>query len=354
MTSSPRKAAVIVVTWNARKWLDGCFGSLEKAEWGDLQPEVICVDNASTDGTADEIDGRWPWVRLLRQSSNLGFAGGNNVGIKAALDSGAEFVYLLNQDTEVSPNFLLEAVAAVDFDTKIGSAQSLLLLHPERDLVNSVGNAIHFLGFGYCLGYRESREALVLPAPFPEVAYASGAGVILRAEALRQVGPFDVALFLYHEDLDLGWRLRLAGWKNILVPKSVVWHKYQFSRSVSKLYWMERNRLIVLLKNLRAWSLVVILPWFFVSDLALFVMSVRAGWWRQKLKAWGWFWRPSSWAYIFRERRRVQRLRRVGDREIIRLFVSRISHQEADSAFVRKVANPLMAALWAVLRLLIV
>lgn len=347
------KVAIIVVTYNAVKYLDDCFGSLRRIGKKGLNVEVFAVDNASTDGSADRIRADWPEVRLVENKENLGFAGGNNVGMQLAMDAGADYVYLLNQDTEIQPDFLTEAVKVAEADEKIGSVQSLLLLWQDKELINSTGNAIHFLGFGYCMNYRKpvikwSHTGI------GEIAYASGAGVLYRSAALRTAGLLDHELFLYHEDLDLGWRIRLAGFQNTLAPHSIVYHKYEFSKSIKKYYYMERNRYVVLLKNFRLWTLLVLSPWLFLTEGALFVAAVRGGWWKEKLKVYLYFLRPATWAHIVRERGRAALIRKVGDREIVRLFTATICFQDVTGPFTAFVANPLMTFTWAFLRLLIV
>ncbi len=347
-----RKVALVIVAYNARRYLDGCLGTLRQARHEQFDLEVIVVDNASRDGTAEEIKRNYPWVELIESGKNLGFAGGNNLGMRSALERGADHVYLLNQDTEVDADFLEEAVKVAEADEKIGSVQSLLLLHPEKDLINSTGNAIHFLGFGYCRNYRRPLGDW-RHAGIDKIAYASGAGVLLRASALREIGLFDESLFLYHEDLDLGWRLRLAGCANVLAPHSVVYHKYEFSRSISKYYFMERNRYLVMFKNYRLWTLVVLAPWLLLSEIGLFAASLRSGWWREKLKVYAYFINPLVWLRLARDRAAVCRLRRVGDREIVSLFTPVIAFQGVAGPLTA-VANPLMTILWFFLKFLIV
>jgi GT2 family glycosyltransferase len=346
-----RKIVVLIVTYNARRYLDGLFGSLARREAGPHDVEILVVDNASTDGTADAVAAQ-PGVKLVRNPRNSGFAGGNNVGLRQALAAGADYVYLLNQDTEVEPGFLSEALAVAESAGDIGAVQSLLLLHPQRDRINSAGNAIHFLGFGYCRD--NGRRLADTQLEQREIAYGSGAGLLLRSAALRRVGLLDEELFLYHEDLDLGWRLRLAGFRNVLAPRSVVHHKYEFSRSVGKFYYMERNRYLVLWRNFRLWTMLLLLPWLILSELALFAAAVRAGWWREKLRVYAYFLRPAAWKHIRAGRREVASIRKVGDREIVRLFTPVIAYQEVAGPFTRYVANPLMTALWSVLRLFII
>ncbi|HTK04124.1 MAG TPA: glycosyltransferase family 2 protein [Candidatus Eisenbacteria bacterium] len=346
------RVAVVIVTYNSARFIPDCLGSLSRIEKGGLETDVIVIDNGSTDASVEMLKA-YPFAEVVPTGKNLGFAGGNNLGIRMALDRGCEYVYLLNHDTEATPRFLVEAVAMAETDPKIGAAQSLLLLSPDKELVNSTGNAIHFLGFGYCMDYRRRADSLKFEGR-KEIAYASGAGVLLRASALKKVGLFDEELFLYHEDLDLGWRLRLAGYVNVLAPKSVVHHKYEFSRSISKYYYMERNRYVVHVKNLRWWTLLVLAPWLALSELGLLAVSFRSGWWKEKRKVYGYFLKPAAWRHMMAGRKETAKLRTVGDREIVRLFTPTISFQDVTGPFTKYVANPIMTAVWAVARILII
>ncbi|MDD5252164.1 MAG: glycosyltransferase family 2 protein [Patescibacteria group bacterium] len=347
------KVFVIVPLYNAAAFLRGCFGSLSGMERGELEVTVVAIDDWSKDDTKEIMVHEFPWVRLERTPKNGGFGACCNHGLRLALAAGADYVYLLNQDTEVAPEFLVEAVRAIEANPGTGSVQSLLIQHPETDLVNSAGNAIHFLGFGYCLGYR-TPLAQLKAQDGQEIAYASGAGVLYLADALREVGVFDEILYMYHEDLDLGWRLRLAGYANRLALKSRVFHKYEFSRSITKYFWMERNRYYVMLKNLRPWSIVVLWPWVMLAEIGLLPAAIRGGWWREKLKAYVWLFQGGNWRRLAMARRETQAKRRVSDRIITRLFVAPISYQEVAGPFQLYVANPLMSALWFVLRRLII
>ncbi|MBI4457343.1 glycosyltransferase family 2 protein [Candidatus Uhrbacteria bacterium] len=344
-----KKVAVIIVSYNADRFIADCFGSLGRANHEGIDLQTIVIDNASKDGTVERIRREYPWATVVANPNNDGFAGGNNIGMRLAFEHGADYVYLLNHDTEVTPGFLIEAVRAMEADPAIGAAQSLLLLSPEKEKVNSTGNALHFLGLGYCMDYRRPASAVDCQS-VREIAYASGAGVIYRVAALRQVGLFDEDFFMYHEDLDLCWRMRLAGWKNVIAPRSVVYHKYEFSKSIAKYYFMERNRYIVLLKNMQWRTLAVLAPFLAASEVALFVASVGGGWWRQKIKVYRHFLTAKAWRRIFEERRRVAAFRKIGDREATRLFTPTIAFQDVTGPFTQYVANPLMTATWALVR----
>src|SRR5205823_6165678 len=137
------------------------------------------------------------------------------------------------------------------------------------------------------------------------------AAVLLPRAALEEVGLFDETLWLYHEDLDLGWRLRLHGCRNLLTPLSVCRHHYEWARSTTKWYWLERNRWLVVLKNYRLATLLLLLPMMLLFELGLIALAVKGGWWCEKLRAMGTLLQPRTWTYLARERRRLGRARPV-------------------------------------------
>lgn len=340
------RVAIVVVSYESSRDIDACLSSLASLDRGTAQ--VIVVDNASRDGTVSQVRERFPWVKLVESPTNLGFAGGNNAGIRLALDDGAEYIYLLNPDAFVDASFLDEALAVAERDPRAAAVQSLILLASHPETVNTAGNEIHFLGFGYCGRFRAARNAIPLePA---EIAFASGAGVLLRAAALREVGAFDEALFLYQEDLDLGWRLRLAGWRSVLAPRSVVWHRYEFSRNTGKYFYLERNRYLVLGKNLSLRSLALLAPLLLAAELGVLAIAAFSGWLPEKLRANRALLRRRSWEHVRAERTRIACLRRVGDREATRLFTHRIAFDGVPGGAVAALTAPVMNAAWRVVR----
>jgi len=152
------KIAIIIVTYNASEYLGELFSSLEEIEYPREDFEIIVVDNASTDDTVKRLRNyelQITNLQILINQKNTGFAQGNNIGLRYALEKNFDYAYLLNQDTIVDPIFLQEAVAVGESDEKIGAVQSLLMLWPDKDLINSWGNEIHYLGFAYAGGYKE-------------------------------------------------------------------------------------------------------------------------------------------------------------------------------------------------------
>lgn len=343
------RAAVVVVTFESRRFVERCFGSLARARLGDAL--VIAVDNASRDGTAEAIRTGFPSVIVMDAGANLGFAGGNNVGIRRALEAGCEWIYLLNPDTEVDPAFLEEALVVAEADPRAGAVQSLLLLDPERHLINTAGNELHFLGLGYCGLYRAPRAAA--PTAPREIAFASGAGSLWRAAALREIGLFDEALFLYHEDCDLGWRLRLAGWRALVAPRSIVFHAYEFSRNARKYFLIERNRYLVLGKNLGGRSILLLLPFLAAGELGLLAVAAMSGWLGAKLRADAALLRPGTIRRLLSARREVQGRRKVGDAEVLRVVTPVVRFEGLQGGWLARAVEAPMALVWRTVRALL-
>lgn len=359
------KTAVVTALWYEDKFLPALFESLEKTNYPLADWEIIMIDNKNSERTRDWIEKNvrpkvgisLPAFKLIKTEANLGFSGGNNACIKLAIEHGCEAVYLLNEDARGEPDFLMNAINRLAFDPDLGAVQSFLVLDEASSQgvasrVNSIGNRFHFLGFSYCGGYKMPRHDAVgflrvraLRDPRLLISAASGAAVLFRVDALKTVGLLDEGYHLYHEDLDLSLRLREAGYDITIEPSSVVHHHYEFSRSVDKYYWMERNRYRLLLEHFRPATLIVLLPGLIVSEFGLVVFSVMNRTLGARLKAYGYILNPRHWPEIWRKRQRVQELRRIGDRELLARAVSSISFQET-SSLAMKIINPLMGAYW--------
>ncbi len=360
----PGRTSIIVVSYNHRAYLSACVRALEGAGLDPANTRLILVDNASADGSAalirdellnaagDATRGGLPAV-LMANQDNRGFAGGNNQALRRAMDDGDAYAYLLNPDTEVEPDFLARVVAVARTDNKIAQVQSLLVRGPGRDIVNSFGNALHYLGFGYAAGdglavhAPEARDKLSSPR---DIAYASGAGVLVRLSALAEIGLFNEELFAYHEDLELSWRAHLAGHRVVFAPDSRVVHKYEFSRSPAKFYLMERNRFLVL-----AWcydwrTLAMIAPALGAMEMGLWLFAARGGWWRDKARATAYVLSPRRWPAIMNTRRRVQALRACTDREATALFTGEVLFPAMSPWLLTAVANPIFRRYWALVR----
>lgn len=346
------RVAIIIVTYNGYGYVADLFASL-RAHTRLGEVATIVVDNGSSDGTPDALAveaERTPNVTLLLQRENGGFTGGNNLGLAEARRRGVELALLLNHDTVVTPGWLEPLVKVMDERPEVAAAQPLLVLHDEPELVNTAGNQLQFCCFGFCGDYRRPVAELGLGAEPVSVPYATGAALLLRMSALDRTGDFDPRLFLYHEDLDLQVRLRQAGYDCVLVPTSVVRHKYTATFSPGKYVWIERNRMIVLLKDWPLPLLVAAVPALAAAQLAVMGFAARGGWLGPLMRGYGHVLRQLG--PILSERKRVQRARspRATDLDVLS---SGIHFEGFDHPLLTSVANPLLAAYWRVIRPLV-
>jgi len=349
---------VIIVSWNHAHFMDALFSSLTHVAYPKDKWRLHIVINKDGDGTLEAVNRlrqmyktQLPQIIIHEPHANLGFSGGNNLAITWAKQNKSNYVFLLNPDTEVTPDFLVEALMVAAADPHIGTVQSLLLRGQERDQINSKGNAIHFLGFGYCLGDRDPISTA--PKELTDITYSSGAAVLIPIKVLDQIGYLDETLHAYHEDLDFGWRVLLTGRRNVLAPKSIVYHHYEFSRSIRKWELMERNRLAVVLKNYSLPTVIVLLPAMLATDLAIYTFALKGGWFWKKFKANCWFLKISTWKYLLSGRARIRQIRVVPDRFLLSYFTYKIEYQELKSGWAERIANPFWQALYISYRILI-
>ncbi len=338
-----KKVGIIIINWNSLRlgYAEDLVRSLNAMTYPAEAYTIFVGDNLSDDGSPEYIEQHLRNGVVVRNEDNLGFAEGNNRLVERCIAEGFDYVYLLNHDTEVQPDFLNTAVAMMESREGIGAVQSLLLLHQEKGTINSIGNAIHYLGFGFSLGGYDplqhyQREEL----NGRTIAYGSGAAVLLNLEVVKNVGLFDTHFFMYHEDLDLGWKIQMAGYDNVLAYDSVVYHKYEFSKSMQKYYYMERNRYIVLYENLRLVTLLLIAPMLLAFELGTLAFSFASGFWKQKLKVYPYFCKPSSWHRIAQHRAAKKKFRVRTDAQILETFSAEITNQHINNPILLKIANP--------------
>lgn len=344
---------ILIVNYNGRAYLEECLTSLASAE--DTPRHIVyIVDNASKDDSVAYLRENWPDVRLILSGTNLGFAGGNNLGwqvIKREIH-GVQYIMLLNQDTVVDRNFLRPLMTVLDAEPTVGAVQPLLLLHPARDRINSLGNVIHLLGFGYS----SSNNAPVAGASLvrKQINYASGAAVLLRVRAIDRVGLFDDFMFMYLEDLDLGWRLSLAGWESMLVPDSIIYHKYEFRRGMRQYYYFERNRLWIIFKNYKLPTLLLLLPLAIGMEIGQVVRAAMTGTFMAKLRGYAYFFSVEHLKVFHRDRRAVQHGRIKTDREMLSAFSGHIDFQPLQGPLLRYIVNPVCETYLRILRLIVI
>lgn len=302
------KVAVVVPSWNGADLLPACLDSLLGQQ--DPPAEIIVVDNGSTDGSPELVERDYPGVVLLRQHTNLGFAGGVNVGIHHALAYDARYVALFNNDAVAQPGWLQALIDEAEAHPEAGMVTSRLV-SGDGTTIDSTGDFYSWWGYPFPRGRGEPNE----PTRYPEaeeVFAASGGATLYRAEMLRQVGLFDEAFFAYYEDVDLSFRAQLAGWKVRYTPTAVAWH-HQGSTS-SRVAGFHRfhtvkNFVFLYTKNMPGRLWLRYLPRFLAGFAMLCAGTLRMGLPGALGKALGQI--AASTPRMLGARRRVQALRTV-------------------------------------------
>jgi GT2 family glycosyltransferase len=222
-----------------------------------------------------------------------------------------------------------------------------LRLLAEPELLNSAGNIVHVTGIAWAGRYREPAET----ATDVEIPYASGAAFAIHAALFRQLGGFTRELFMYQEDLELGWKVRMRGLRVVLVPSADVLHEYDFARHEFKHYLLERNRLVFLLSAYSGRMLGLLAPLLVSTELGMAALALREGWLRDKARGWAWLARNARW--VVRHRRETQRLRRVPDRDLARFLTPVLDPAMLELPAAVRVVNPLVSAYWSLARRLL-
>jgi len=235
--------SIIILNYNAGDLLKNCVNSVFESNYKNF--EVILVDNVSTDDSHKKCKERFEKIQLIENSENFGYCEGNNIGIRKAK---GEFIVILNPDTIVEPNWLDEFLKAY---SKFGDGlyQPKILSLYEKDVLQSTGNMMHLFGFGFARdkGITDNNQFKEIE----KIGYASGTCLFTSSKVLSKIGLLDPFLFLYHDDLDLGWRAAQLGINSYFVPTATIFHaeSYILKWSSKKFYWLERNRKYCLLTH---------------------------------------------------------------------------------------------------------
>ncbi len=330
--------SVLIVNHNGGSDLVACLDSLRHTGFDAY--EVIVVDNASTDGSADRLGDLVPDVRLIRSAANLGFGGGNNL---AAAHAQGEVLAFLNPDTAVDPGWLRALVEVLDRDPRVGLATSMVLLKASPERVNACGNAMHTTGLTLCRGMAADRAVYAVEE---DVDAVSGAAFAMRRSLFEALGGFDEAFFLYMEDTDLSLRARLAGFTCRYVPGSVVYHDYQLRFGPRKTFYQERNRLLMLLKTLRWGTLVGMVPTLVLGEIVTwgFALLRNRGHLTNKLEAYAWVVR--HWREIMAARRATQATRAVRDRDLLSRMTHHLALDQVEQGPLQRLAQALLDPLF--------
>jgi N-acetylglucosaminyl-diphospho-decaprenol L-rhamnosyltransferase len=335
--------SVLIVAWNSsaelRRTLPPLLAELREGD------ELIVVDNASPDDSAAVAAELAPRARLVTMGRNRGFAGGANVGAAAA---GGDLLVILNPDAMPLPGWG-EAIRRPWIEGRGWAAWQGLVAEGDGQAINSAGNPVHFTGIVWAGRHGDPTASAPMAG---EVPIASGACLAVPLATWRRVGGFAERFFMYHEDVDLSLRLRLAGERVGIEPTAVVAHDYEFGASSgNKWRWLERNRLATLVRLWPGPLLALLAPVLLATEAALLLAAVAGGWGGQKLRAdaEALAWLPR----LLRERRAIRRERTISAADFAAVLTP-----DLDSPFIPAIARSaparlLLRAYWRAVRALL-
>jgi GT2 family glycosyltransferase len=330
----PPRVSAVVLAWLADPFLRRSVEALLASEKVDV--DVVLVDNGCTTDDVTVLE-RLPGVRVLRPGTNLGFAGGCNLGVAA---STGEYVALINQDLVVEPGTLARLVEELG-RPDVGVAAGTVLLAEDPTKLNSRGNMVHVLGISWVggLGERDTRTAPT------DTAGAMGACLVTRRSHWDRLGGLFDDYFANHEDADFSIRTWRVGLRVVNVPDAVALHNYEFTRNPFKFYLVERNRLIFVSTLWSARALILLAVPLLALEFGMTVLALKDGWIKQKASGWAWLWQHRR--AVRARRRAVQREKTVPDRVWMRVLTDQLDTPLVDlPGVVQKPLNVMMRLYW--------
>ncbi|RKY75731.1 hypothetical protein DRQ07_11420 [candidate division KSB1 bacterium] len=316
------RVTVVIPHWKGEDILRHTLKFLFRTDYNNFS--VIVVNNDSPDGSIDKVMPDFPQAKIVNAPKNLGFAAGCNLGIKHA-DS--EYIVLLNNDTEVDSNWLLNLVSVISSDTSVAAVQVKLLNYFKReffDYSGAAGGLIDIFGYPFAMGrvfdYMEQDEGQY--DSVKDVFWASGAAVILRKSALDKTGLLDEMFFAHMEEIDLEWRFQLNGYKVMTCPDALVYHRSGATlqkENLMKMRLNHRNNIIMLLKNYGTLTLLWVLPlriMFEIITVVFGIITLQPG--RSAAVILSFIDVIINLPLILRKRRIVQNKRIISDSEIMK------------------------------------
>ncbi|MCI5902007.1 MAG: glycosyltransferase family 2 protein [Blautia sp.] len=268
-----QEVSVVIPNFNGMVYLEGVLSSLERQTNKNFV--TIVVDNGSSDGSCEYIQKHFPEVKLIRFPENFGFCKAVNEGIRA---SGTEFVLLLNNDIEATPDFVEEMTAAIKRHKKAFSCQAKMIQFHDRQKLDDAGNYYCALGWAYARG--KGREICRYDRE-EKIFAACGGAAIYRREIFREIGCFDEEHFAYLEDTDVGYRARIYGYENWYAPRAVVYHVGSGTSGSRynqfKTRYSSRNNVYLIYKNMPVGQILLNLPFLLAGFAVKILFFIRKG-----------------------------------------------------------------------------
>jgi GT2 family glycosyltransferase len=271
------RVTVIVLNWNRREDTLECLRSLERLTYPNYS--VIVVDNGSTDGSVEAVKEAFPSLQLLTNAENLGFAGGNNVGIRHALERESDYIFLLNNDTVVDAALLDELIAAAGADLQIGLVGPKIYYYDQSDKLWYAGAREQWLRrIPATVGLDELDQGQY--DQVRETAFVYGTAMLIRSRVLEDIGLFDERFFAYHEDADFCMRARQAGYRCVYNPQGVIWHKVSAAtRDIPHVqdYLRAKGRILFFVKHLKGFRLLLVFLYELYRLIKVWMWRLRDG-----------------------------------------------------------------------------
>ncbi len=337
------RVAIILVNYKdyAKKYLEEAWQSLMLQNYPKDKYNIYIVDNASSDKTFSYLKNNYSTAKVLKREDG-NYSAANNLGAQQAIKDGCDYIVFCNMDTVFADSWLKELVKVANNDKKTAIVQSKILLfdkNKDSNKVNTLGNNLHFLGFGLVTCYgKEDKNIENYNKPF---TYASGCSLLIKKDVFQKIDGYNENFYMYHDDVELSLKARFLGYDIKLASKSVVFHKYEFNRSIRMLYYMERNRLLTLFTFYSCKTLLLVTPIFIITELGLLFYAFVNGWILTKLKSYKYFLSVQNIVTIVKERRRIKKLRKIKDSELFSVLVSKLYFGAKPSLAV-KLLNPIL------------
>lgn len=298
--------SIIIVAYRSQRDLERCLPTLPRNQG--IATEVIVVDNEPEGKTAAWLSEHYPDLRVLKNSHNSGYAGGNNLALRCAR---GHYILVLNPDTELTPGALTTLLSAAKTYPK--ALITAKLLKPDGR-VNACGNEMNYTGITACRGLDQHPDAYRGIGPVPLL---SGAAFMAPRDVLLDLGGFAEEHFMYHEDVDLSLRAKLRGYPLLCAHEAIITHHYTLGMSSTKFYFLERNRLLTLFRILERRTLIKLIPALLLTELATWCFALLRGpaymWARGR--GYRWLWRnKKQWCSA---RQEIQSTRRVSDAKLL-------------------------------------
>jgi GT2 family glycosyltransferase len=326
------KVRVVIVTFNNQNDIVECLESLSNQ--AGVIKDVVVIDNASSDKTLELLRNEFPEVKIIENSVNRGFTSAVNQGLTRPLP---EYVALLNPDTCSKQDWLYHASKVLESNPTLGACQATVLLHDRRNTINSNGNVANFLMFGWPGGFEQVYDG---KKTVRSVIYPSGCAVVFRRDCLEKVEGLDELMFMYHDDLDIGLRAFLLGCDSACSGEAIVFHKYAYRESPRKFYFLERNRIISLLKLYGVATLAMMFPILLVTEIAIWMKALREGWLSEKVLGYGSILKHTR--VIWKARAAIQTRRERSDSQLIEHLRGSLVFRPVEHEMLAKTGNKLL------------